>query len=111
MGSLDQSGVCLVQKFRNLKFTILGRKTKSPLVLPQFFTFENIDSKGRALNLEETVLLQEEINPLLTELSSHLSQPAQEEDEISFRFQRAIQLFRKLFVPFEAVIPFRTDFL
>jgi hypothetical protein len=68
MGSLDENEVCLVQKFRTLRFTILGRRTKSPLVVPQFFTFENIDSKGRALNLGETVLLQEEVNPLLTEL-------------------------------------------
>ncbi len=67
-GSLDENDVCLVQKFRNLRFTILGRPTQSPLVIPQFFTFENIDSRGRALNLGETVLLQEEVNPLLTEL-------------------------------------------
>jgi hypothetical protein len=62
------NGVCLVQKFRDIKFTILGRKTNSPLVNPQFFSFENLDRKGNALNLGETVLLQEEINPLLTEL-------------------------------------------
>lgn len=67
-GSLDENGVCLVQKFRNIDFTILGRETKSPLVIPQFFTFENLDRKGNALNLGETVLLQEEVNPLLTEL-------------------------------------------
>ncbi|USK35189.1 DUF1259 domain-containing protein [Bacillus sp. F19] len=68
IGSLDENGVCLVQKFRDIDFTILGRKTNSPLVNPQFFTFENLDSKGRALNLGETVLLEKEINPLLTEL-------------------------------------------
>jgi hypothetical protein len=62
------NGVCLVQKFRDIQFTILGRKTKSPLVNPQFFSFENLDRKGNALNLGETVLLEEEINPLLTEL-------------------------------------------
>ena len=67
-GSLDENGVCLVQKFRNLDFTILGRETRSPLVIPQFFSFEGLDSKGNALNLGETVLLQEEVNPLLTEL-------------------------------------------
>jgi Domain of Unknown Function (DUF1259) len=67
-GSLDENGVCLVQKFRNIDFTILGRKTNSPLVNPQFFSFENLDKKGNALNLGETVLLQEEVNPLLTEL-------------------------------------------
>ena len=68
IGSLDENGVCLVQKFRNIDFTILGRETNSPLVNPQFFTFENLDRKGNALNLGETVLLQKEINPLLTEL-------------------------------------------
>jgi hypothetical protein len=62
------NGVCLVQKFRDIQFTILGRKTKSPLVNPQFFSFENLDRKGNALNLGETVLLEKEINPLLTEL-------------------------------------------
>ncbi|MFC7391738.1 DUF1259 domain-containing protein [Scopulibacillus cellulosilyticus] len=68
-GSLDENGVCLVQKFRtNLHFTILRRPTESPLVIPQFFSFEDLDSRGRALNLGETVLLQEEVNPLLTEL-------------------------------------------
>ncbi|WP_307258329.1 DUF1259 domain-containing protein [Oikeobacillus pervagus] len=68
IGSLDENGVCLVQRFRDLDFTILGRETRSPLVLPQFFTFENLDRKGNALNLGETVLLEKEINPLLTEL-------------------------------------------
>jgi len=67
-GSVDENGVCLVQKFRDIDFTILGRETRSPLVVPQFFTFENLDRKGNALNLGETVLLQEEVNPLLTEL-------------------------------------------
>lgn len=62
------NGVCLVQRFRDIPFKILGRRTNSPLVNPQFFTFENLDSKGNALNLGETVLLQVEVNPLLTEL-------------------------------------------
>lgn len=60
--------VCLVQRFRDIPFTILGRRTNSPLVNPQFFTFENMDRQGNTLNLGETVLLQEEVNPLLTEL-------------------------------------------
>ncbi len=67
-GMVTPEGVCLVQKFRNIPFTILGRPTRSPLVNPQFFTFEGVDSRGNALNLGETVLLQEEVNPLLTEL-------------------------------------------
>jgi hypothetical protein len=58
----------LVQRFRNIDFSILGRETQSPLVNPQFFTFEGLDRRGNALNLGETVLLQEEVNPLLTEL-------------------------------------------
>ncbi|MGG3523059.1 DUF1259 domain-containing protein [Bacillus pseudomycoides] len=67
-GTVTSEGVCLVQKFRNIRFTILGRRTRSPLVNPQFFSFEDLDSRGNALNLGETVLLQEEVNPLLTEL-------------------------------------------
>lgn len=67
-GMVTPEGVCLVQKFRDINFSILGRRTVSPLVNPQFFTFENMDSRGNTLNLGETVLLQEEVNPLLTEL-------------------------------------------
>lgn len=67
-GSLDENGVCLVQKFRDIDFKILGRETNSPLVNPQFFSFENLDRNGNSLNLGETVLLEKEINPLLTEL-------------------------------------------
>lgn len=67
-GMVTPEGVCLVQKFRNIRFTILRRVTRSPLVNPQFFSFEDVDSSGNALNLGETVLLQEEVNPLLTEL-------------------------------------------
>lgn len=62
------NGVCLVQRFRDIPFTILGRRTNSPLVNPQFFTFEDVDRQGNALNLGETVLLQEEVNPFLEEL-------------------------------------------
>jgi hypothetical protein len=65
-GMLTDDDVCLVQKFRNINFTIEGIPTKSPLVNPQFFTFEI--RNGKVLNLGETVLLQEEVNPLLTEL-------------------------------------------
>jgi hypothetical protein len=67
-GTITPEGVCLVQKFRDIDFTILGRETQSPLVNPQFFTFEGLDNNGNALNLGETVILQKEINPLLTEL-------------------------------------------
>lgn len=62
------NGVCLVQRFRDIPFEILGRRTNSPLVNPQFFTFEDVDRQGNALNLGETVLLQEEVNPFLEEL-------------------------------------------
>lgn len=62
------NGVCFIQKFRNINATILGRRTRSPLVLPTFFSFESIDRQGRALNLGETVILQREINPFISEL-------------------------------------------
>ncbi|SEM93914.1 DUF1259 domain-containing protein [Lihuaxuella thermophila] len=62
------NGVCFVQKFRNIPVTILGRRSRSPLVLPTFFTFESIDRQGRALNLGETVILPAEVNPFISEL-------------------------------------------
>lgn len=62
------NGVCLIQKFRNIPVTILGRRSRSPIVLPTFFTFESIDRQGRALNLGETVILQKEINPFISAL-------------------------------------------
>lgn len=58
---------CVVQRLRNIKATILGRRTRSPLALPFALSFEN-SRGGKTLNLGETVILQEEINPFLTEL-------------------------------------------
>lgn len=62
------NGTCLIQKFRNINVHILGRRARSPLVLPTFFSFESIDRQGRALNLGETVILQREINPFISAL-------------------------------------------
>jgi hypothetical protein len=59
--------VCVVQRLRNIKATILGRRTRSPLSLPFALSFEN-NVGGRTLNLGETVILQREINPFLTAL-------------------------------------------
>ncbi|UAC49967.1 DUF1259 domain-containing protein [Bacillus aquiflavi] len=61
-----EDGVCFVQKLRQIPFRIEGVPTNSPLVLPQLFSFEI--RHGKVLNLGETVLLQEEVNPLISEL-------------------------------------------
>lgn len=63
-----QNGVCVVTRLRTLRPTILGRRTRSPLVLPQFFSFENRDRRGRTLNLGETVILQSEVNRFISAL-------------------------------------------
>ena len=58
--------VCLIQLLRSdLTPTILGRQTRSPLVLPVFFSVESPDDQGRTLNLGEAVLLQEEVNTVM----------------------------------------------
>lgn len=63
------NGVCTVTRLRNnLRPTILSRRTRSPLAIPQLFSFESRDSKGNTLNLGETVILQSEINPFVSEL-------------------------------------------
>lgn len=47
---------------------IQGRRTKSVLAIAAFFSFEDLDRHGNALNLGETVILQEEVNPFISEL-------------------------------------------
>lgn len=64
---ITSAPVCVVQRLRNINATILGRRTRSPLALPFALSFEN-NQNGKTLNLGETVILQEEINPFLTEL-------------------------------------------
>lgn len=58
---------CVVQRLRNIDATILGRRTRSPLALPFALSFEN-NIDGKTLNLGESVVLQEEINPFLSAL-------------------------------------------
>ncbi len=63
------NGVCVISALRqDLKVKILGRRTRSPLVIPVLLSFENVDDRGRALSLGETVILQEEINPFISVL-------------------------------------------
>lgn len=66
------NGVCTASSVRNnIKPTILGKRTKSFLAIPQAFSFENIGRDGRALCLGETVILTAEINPFISKLRSH----------------------------------------
>ena len=62
----SRSDLCVVTFNRNLNVEILGRRTRSPLVLGALFSFESMDSNGRALNLGETVILPEEVNEFMT---------------------------------------------
>lgn len=64
---VTSSPACVVQRLRNINATILGRRTRSPLALPFALSFEN-SKNGETLNLGESVVLQREINPLLTAL-------------------------------------------
>lgn len=60
--------LCVVTFNRNLHPEIAGRPTRSPLVIAALFSFEAMDNRGRTLNLGETVILQEEINPFISAL-------------------------------------------
>ncbi|WP_261130749.1 DUF1259 domain-containing protein [Bacillus sp. Marseille-Q3570] len=53
------NGVCSVEIDRNLNVTIQGRPSRSELHAE--LMFESLDHVGNALNLGETVLLEEEI--------------------------------------------------
>ncbi|MEH7121378.1 DUF1259 domain-containing protein [Neobacillus vireti] len=64
---ITSTPACVVQRLRNINASILGRRTRSPLALPFALSFEN-NRNGRTLNLGESVVLQKEINPLLSAL-------------------------------------------
>jgi len=65
---IDPGPVCFVSRARQLNATILGRRTTSPLVRYQLFSFESLDKSGRALCLGETALLQNQANQLIRNL-------------------------------------------
>ncbi|NMM61853.1 DUF1259 domain-containing protein [Clostridium sp. P21] len=62
--------VCAVGFNRNIRARILGRRTRSPLALSALFSFDirSMDEAGNALNLGETVILEEEVNDFITAL-------------------------------------------
>jgi len=63
--------VCFVTRNRRVNAAILGRRTTSPLVRYQLFSFESLDKSGRALCLGETALFQSQVNRLLTNLRNN----------------------------------------
>lgn len=65
---IDEGPVCFVSRARKLNATILGRRTTSPLVRYQLFSFESLDKSGRALCLGETALFQDQANRLISNL-------------------------------------------
>ena len=65
---VDEGPVCFVTRMTNLSETILGRRTRSPLVQMQMFSFESLDKSGRALCLGETALHQNQVNRLISNL-------------------------------------------
>lgn len=67
-----EDGICIVMKSRtNIMPRVLGRRGRSFLLIPQMFAFESLTADGRALCSGETVILQEEINPFISELREH----------------------------------------
>jgi Domain of Unknown Function (DUF1259) len=67
-----ENGVCMVMNSRtNIMVRILGRRTRSFLVIPQMFAFESLSADGRALCSGETVILQDELNPFISRLREH----------------------------------------
>lgn len=65
---IEAGPVCFVMRMTNLRATILGRRTRSPLVQMQMFSFESLDSTGRALCLGETAVHQNQVNRLMSNL-------------------------------------------
>ncbi|RIX60307.1 DUF1259 domain-containing protein [Paenibacillus nanensis] len=68
---IEEGPVCFVTRMTNLRETILGRRTRSPLVRMQMFSFESLDRSGRALCLGETAVHQNQVNRLISNLRRH----------------------------------------
>lgn len=60
---IQATPVCVVMRLRDIRATILGRRTMSPLALPFMLSFEK-----NGLNLGESVLLEKEVNPMIEAL-------------------------------------------
>jgi len=65
---IESGPVCFVSRSRRLNAKILGRRTTSPLVRYQLFSFESLDRTGKALCLGETALRQDQVNRLISNL-------------------------------------------
>ncbi|MED1797594.1 DUF1259 domain-containing protein [Brevibacillus porteri] len=65
---ITRGPVCFVSRNRIFNASILDRRTTSPLVRYQLFSFESLNSSGRALCLGETALFQNQVNRLLSNL-------------------------------------------
>jgi hypothetical protein len=66
------NGVCTATNSRtNIRPVVLGRQAESFMFVPQAYTFENVESDGRALCLGETVILEKEINSFVSRLRKH----------------------------------------
>ncbi|CAH1059200.1 DUF1259 domain-containing protein [Paenibacillus pseudetheri] len=68
VSEVEEGPVCFVMRMTNLRETILGRRTRSPLVQMQMFSFEALDKSGRALCLGETAVHQNQVNRLMSNL-------------------------------------------
>ncbi|KIV73280.1 hypothetical protein SZ39_2042 [Bacillus mycoides] len=66
--SIDPGPVCTVTRTRIFDATVLGRKSNSPLVNYQFFSFESLDESGNALCLGETAAFENQVEQLLSNL-------------------------------------------
>ncbi|HAH95352.1 MAG TPA: hypothetical protein DCY85_01815 [Firmicutes bacterium] len=67
-GMILSQDPCTVLRLRDINATILGRSSRSSLTRGALFSFESPDAQGRTLNLGETVILQDEINPFISAL-------------------------------------------
>jgi len=64
-----KNNTCIVNKDRKIKVKILGKHTKSPLVIQNEFTFNPVNSK-HSLCLAELVLKQKEVKKVINRISN-----------------------------------------
>ncbi len=86
-------GVCFVTRMReDISESILGRRTVSPVVFLMAFSFEDLDSSGRALCLGEFVFRESEVEPFLDEITNQGIRVAAVHNHWNFESPRLIYI-------------------
>lgn len=71
MHTLTNGNAMVMISRTNIKPTVLGRRGKSFLLIPEMYAFDSVTKDGIALCSGETLVLEGEVNPFVSKLREH----------------------------------------